>query len=215
MHREVKWLVQDHQYWVLVIIHARATHLSLPFQGTCSLVWILQTAYHLSAEQELFAKKINLPTLLILPTLTTGEFFPPPSFDLSCYVHAKSLLSCSVLSKGQLGTFKLCAACTTVLRKEWETKHKLTWVGSLRLPLITKEGWTWRGDSDKSGIPTSGSEALYLIDLGPGAHPLPGYGQLSNQHSRAGVGALGSLCHRPSHLGTCLFPLPSTGKRTR
>lgn len=157
--REVKWRVQDHQSWALVTIRARAAHLSLPLQGACSVVWKLQTADHLSAEQELLAKKINVPTLLILLTLTTGEFFLLPSFDLSYYVYAKSLLSCSVLSKGQLGTFTLCAACTAVLRKGWETKHKLTWVGSLSLPLITKEGWTWRRDRDKNGIPTSGSEA--------------------------------------------------------
>lgn len=29
---------------------------------------------HLSTEQDLFAKEINLPALFILPTLTAGEF---------------------------------------------------------------------------------------------------------------------------------------------
>lgn len=56
------------------------------------------------AEQELFAKEINLPTMLILPILTTGEVLPS-AWPRPLLPQANSLLSVQSSAKGSWGRF--------------------------------------------------------------------------------------------------------------
>lgn len=76
MHKEVKWLGQDQQYWIIISDYPCSFYSPLTAFSK-NLFFDIETVdsiNHLSTKQDLFAKEINLPALFILPTLTAVEF---------------------------------------------------------------------------------------------------------------------------------------------